>query len=79
MIVSIDIKLIHKSNDDNLMLDVLSRREEFMGANLHDTMTLNIIVYCDGFFLIKDIKEAYKSYKDTLEIKKAFAATKSTS
>lgn len=43
IIVSIDVKLIQKRGKDNLILDALSRRKEFMEEKLHDTKDNSIL------------------------------------
>lgn len=73
-----DVELIHKLDKDNLVRDMLSRRAEFIKKKFHDIMMLSTIVYYDDSLLIKGMKEAYKIDNNALEIKKAFAVTKST-
>lgn len=77
VIVLMDVELIHKLDMDNLVLDTLSRKEEFMGVKLHDTMMLSTIIYCDESSLIKGVKEAYKVDDDALKINRIFAMNKS--
>lgn len=50
-----DIELLHKLGKDNLVSNVVSKREEFIREKLHDTMILKIIVYCGNSLLIKNI------------------------
>lgn len=64
-----DIKFIHKLEKDNLILDALNKKKEFMEEKFHDTMWLKIIVYSNDFLFIKDIKKDYKKYENVLKIK----------
>lgn len=77
VIVLMDIELIHKLSKNNLVLDIVSRTEEFMEVKFNDTVMLSMIIYYNDSPFIKDLKKAYKIDKDALEIKKAFAPMKS--
>lgn len=71
-----NIELIHKLGKDNLVLDELSRKEEFVRKKLYDTMSVMTIICCNNLFFIEGIKEVYEVDEDVLKIKKAFASIK---
>lgn len=55
-----DIKLIHKSIKDNLVLDALNRRNKFIWKIILKTMILKTIIWNNDSHLINGIKERYK-------------------
>lgn len=77
-IVSIDIELICKSSKDNLVLNTLGRRKEFIGEKFYDSILLKTIVYCNDSPFMKGINKDYENDEDALEINKVFFQIKTT-
>lgn len=65
-----NIELIHKLSEDNLVLDALSRKKKLIEKKLYDIMILKIIVYYNKFLFIKYIKIDYKQDEDPFKLKK---------